>query len=336
MDQRLINYTNQLPVLIARPIHKLLKNESYFTKLYLMSDSLMGVLRMNGSFLKEVYLQKDKNNEELNNIFETLDQKESHGLWSSMAAKVVSLLDEYGKKYDIDLFDRAVDFGWFYFLTKPFFFILQFFNNILGNYGLAILAVTVLIKLAMFPLANKSYGAIAKIKKLHPKIEKIRERYKDQKMEMNKAIMALYKKEQVNPASGCLPMLIQIPVFFSLYKVLYSAIDMRHAPFFGWIKDLSAPDPTSIFNLFGLLPFETFGFFTIGLWPILMGLTMILQQKISPQPTDPTQAKVMKMLPFILIFAFAPFPAGLLIYWTWSNVLSILQQAYINKKFGVK
>ncbi len=249
-------------------------------------------------------------------------------------AKKVSLLDEYSKKYDIALFDRAIDFGWYYFLTKPFFFILQFFNNLFGNYGLAILAITVLVKLVMFPLANKSYGALAKIKTLQPKIDKIRETFKDKKMQMNKEIMELYKREKVSPVSGCLPMLIQIPVFFSLYKVLYLTIDMRHAPFYGWIKDLSAPDPTSIFNLFGLLPFDTHGILTIGIWPILMGITMIIQQKLNPKPSDPAQAKVMKILPFILIFAFASFPAGLLIYWTWSNALSILQQWYITRKFS--
>ncbi|MES2677158.1 MAG: membrane protein insertase YidC [Pseudomonadota bacterium] len=249
-------------------------------------------------------------------------------------AKRVSLLDQYSKDYDIALFDRAVDFGWYYFLTKPFFFILQFFNKIFGNYGLAILAITVVVKLAMFPLANKSYTAIARIKKLQPKIDKIREEFKDKKMQMNKEIMQLYKREKVNPVSGCLPMLIQIPVFFSLYKVLYLTIDMRHAPFYGWIKDLSAPDPTSIFNLFGLLPFDVHGIISIGLWPIFMGITMIIQQKLNPQPTDPAQAKVMKILPFILIFAFAPFPAGLLIYWTWSNSLSILQQWFITKRLA--
>lgn len=251
-------------------------------------------------------------------------------------AKKVTLLDEYAKKYDIALFDRAVDFGWYYFLTKPFFFILKFFNEIIGNYGLAILAMTVLVKLLMYPMAHKSFSMFGKMKTLQPKIEKIRKECEGDKMKMNKEIMELYKKEKINPASGCLPMLIQIPVFFSLYKVLYVTIDMRHAPFYGWIKDLSAPDPTSIFNLFGLLPFETPGFLMIGIWPILMGLTMVLQQKVSPQATDPTQAKVMKMLPYFLIFVFASFPAGLLIYWTWSNILSVAQQWYIGSKIEVK
>lgn len=248
-------------------------------------------------------------------------------------AKDVSLLDDYGKEYDIELFDRAVDFGWYYFLTKPFFFILKFFNGLLGNYGLAILAITVLVKAAMLPLASKSYSAMAKIKKLHPNIEEIRKNNKDSKMQMNKEIMELYKREKVNPASGCLPMLIQIPVFFSLYKVLFTTIDMRHQPFYGWIKDLSAPDPTSIFNLFGLLPFEiNSGILMIGIWPILMGLTMILQQKLGPKISDPAQAKVMKILPFVLIFIFAAFPAGLLIYWTWNNILSVTQQYIITKR----
>ncbi len=248
-------------------------------------------------------------------------------------AKEVTLLDNYAKEYDIALFDRAVDFGWYYFLTKPFFFILKFFNSLFGNYGLAILAITVVVKAAMLPLAAKSYRAMAKIKKLHPNIEEIRKNNKDNKMQMNKDIMELYKREKVNPASGCLPMLIQIPVFFSLYKVLFTTIDMRHQPFYGWIKDLSAPDPTSMFNLFGLLPFDiNGGIFMIGIWPILMGLTMILQQKLGPKVSDPTQAKVMKMLPFILIFIFAAFPAGLLIYWTWNNILSITQQYIITKK----
>jgi YidC/Oxa1 family membrane protein insertase len=249
-------------------------------------------------------------------------------------AKKVKLLDQYAKEYDAKLFDRAVDFGWFYFLTKPFFFIISFLSEILGNFGLAILAMTVLVKLALFPMANKSYLAIGKIKKLQPKIEAIRTRFKDDRMAMNRETMELYKREKVNPASGCLPILIQIPIFFSLYKVLYVTLDMRQAAFYGWIHDLSAPDPTSIFNLFGLLPFSTSAAFTIGLWPILMGLTMIVQQKLSPASSDPTQTKVLKFMPYVLTFVLAAFPAGLLIYWTWSNTLSILQQWFISTKLN--
>jgi YidC/Oxa1 family membrane protein insertase len=250
-------------------------------------------------------------------------------------AKIVSLLDSYGQEFAIDSFDKAVDFGWYYFLTKPFFFILSIFSDLLKNYGLAILAMTLLVKLAMFPLAHKSFTAIGRMKKFQPRIMEIREQNKNDKVEMNRQIMELYKREGVNPAAGCLPMLIQIPVFFSLYKVLFVTIDMRHAPFYGWIKDLSAGDPTSIFNLFGLLPFAIeSSFLQIGIWPILMGLTMVLQQKLSPAPADPMQAKMMKFLPYILILVFAAFPAGLLIYWTFSNILSIAQQYYITRKLS--
>ncbi|MBU6140740.1 MAG: membrane protein insertase YidC [Proteobacteria bacterium] len=247
-------------------------------------------------------------------------------------AKKVKLLDQYAKDFELKLFDRAVDFGWFYFLTKPFFFIIDFLNKFLGNFGLAILAMTVLVKLALFPMANKSYAAIAKIKKLQPKIEALRERHKGDKLAIHREMMDLYKKEKVNPASGCLPVLIQIPVFFALYKVLFVTLDMRHAPFYGWIHDLSAPDPMSIFNLFGFLPFEVSGFFAIGIWPILMGITMVIQQKLSPATSDPTQAMILKWMPFVLTFVLAAFPAGLVIYWTWSNALSILQQWVITKK----
>jgi YidC/Oxa1 family membrane protein insertase len=251
-----------------------------------------------------------------------------------VGAKELDILDQYSENYNIDLFDRSVDFGWYYFLTKPFYFILKFFSIMLGNYGLAILAMTVIVKLLLFPIANKSYAAMAKIKTLQPEIDKIRGRYKDDKVNLNKAIMDLYRSKKVNPASGCLPMLIQIPVFFALYKVLFITIDMRHAPFYGWIKDLSIADPTSIFNLFGLLPFEVGGIFAIGVWPILMGLSMLVQQKLNPPISDPVQAKVMKLLPIILIFVFATFPAGLLIYWTWNNILSIIQQYLITKRFS--
>jgi YidC/Oxa1 family membrane protein insertase len=219
----------------------------------------------------------------------------------------------------------------FYILTKPLFHAMNFFYDYCGNFGVSILIVTVLIKLLMFGIANKSYRSMKKMKTLQPQVERIKELYSDDKAKFNQEIMDLYKREKVNPVSGCLPLLIQIPVFFSIYKVLYVTIEMRHAPFFGWIRDLSGPDPTTIFNLFGLIDFSPPGFLMIGAWPLLMGLTMYLQQKMSPEPADPVQAQVMKFMPLLFLFMFSRFPAGLLIYWAWNNILSIIQQYYINK-----
>ncbi len=250
-------------------------------------------------------------------------------------AKINSVLDEYETRLPVTRFDLAIDWGWFYFLTKPIFFSLEYLNSVLGNLGLAILALTIVIKIIFFPLANKSYKAMSKMKKVQPKMMELREKYKDDKEKMQKELMDLYKRENANPLSGCLPILVQIPVFFALYKVLFVSIEPRHAPFFGWIKDLSAPDPTSLFNLFGLLPWDSPEFLVIGIWPLLMGGTMYLQQKISPQPADPTQAKIMMLLPILFTFLFATFPAGLVIYWTWNNVLSIAQQWIIMKRMGV-
>jgi YidC/Oxa1 family membrane protein insertase len=251
-------------------------------------------------------------------------------------AKMVELLDAYAEKYGIDRFDLAIDFGWFYFLTKPFFYLLQMLNGALGNMGLAIIALTVVLKGLMFPLANKSYVSMTKMKKLQPQIQEMQKKYGEDKMRLQQEMMALYKREKVNPVSGCLPILIQIPIFFALYKVLFVAIEMRHAPFYGWIKDLSAPDPTTIFNLFGLIPFDPPSFLMIGVWPLIMGITMWLQQKLNPAPADPVQAKMFQILPIVFTFMLAQFAAGLVIYWAWSNTLSIAQQWAIMRKAGVK
>ncbi len=251
-------------------------------------------------------------------------------------AKVVTLIDEYGSRYNITRFDLAIDWGWFYFLTRPMFYALNWLHGLVGNFGVAILLLTVAIKLVFFPLANKSYRAMSQMRKLQPEMQKLRERFADDKMRLNQEMMALYKREKVNPASGCLPIVIQIPVFFALYKVLFVTIEMRHAPFFGWIHDLSAPDPTSVFNAFGLIPWTPPQFLMIGAWPLIMGATMWAQQKLNPQPPDPIQAKMFMILPVVFTFMLAHFPAGLVIYWTWNNLLSIIQQWVIMKRMGVK
>jgi YidC/Oxa1 family membrane protein insertase len=247
-------------------------------------------------------------------------------------AKEVALLDRYESTLDVPRFDRAIDFGWFYFLTKPIFLTLDFFYGAIGNFGLAILLLTVLIKLVFFPLANKSYKAMSKMKQLQPEMQKLRERFGEDKARLNQEMMALYKRVGANPMAGCLPIVIQIPVFFSLYKVLYVTIEMRHAPFYGWIHDLSSPDPTTFANLFGLIHWTPPTIMMIGAWPILMGITMFLQQKLNPQPPDPMQAKMFMVLPFVFTYMLAQMPAGLVIYWAWNNLLSIAQQWLIMRR----
>ena len=252
-------------------------------------------------------------------------------------AKVVRALDGYKNNLGIPGFDRAVDFGLLFFLTKPMFIVLRFLSETIGNFGLAILLVTVIVKAIFFPLANRSYRAMSKMKKLGPEMTKIRERFKDDRQQQQKEMMALYKKEGANPISGCLPIFVQIPVFFALYKVLFVTIEMRHTPFFGWIQDLSAPDPLNIFTGFGLIPISLPEIIpVIGIWPILMGLSMWLQQRLNPQPMDKMQQRIFMLLPIVFTFILAPFPAGLVIYWTWNNMLSIAQQWMIMRQAGIK
>jgi YidC/Oxa1 family membrane protein insertase len=251
-------------------------------------------------------------------------------------AKELGVLEAYRTEFGITLFDRALDFGVLYFMTKPIFQMLTYFYSHIGNFGLALMLLTVVVKLLMYPLANKSYIAMSQMKRLQPEMMRIRDAHMDDKMRMNQEIMAMYKREKVNPAAGCLPILIQIPVFFALYKVLFVTIEMRHAPFYGWIHDLSAPDPTNFFTLFGLIAWSPPGLLHIGVLPIVFALTMYIQQSLNPAPTDPVQAKVFKWLPAIFLFLFASFPAGLVLYWTWSNVLSILQQKIIMWRYNAK
>jgi YidC/Oxa1 family membrane protein insertase len=251
-------------------------------------------------------------------------------------AKEVNTVDGYAEQFDISRFDRVIDWGWFYFLTKPLFHLIDWLYKFLGNFGLAILVVTVLLKAVFFPLANKSYDSMSKMKKVQPEMKELQERFKDDKMKQQQALMELYKREKINPLSGCLPIVIQIPVFFALYKVLFVTIEMRQAPFYGWIRDLAAPDPTSVFNLFGLLPYSVPAFLAIGVWPLVMGVTMWVQMKLNPAPPDPTQKMIFDWMPVIFTFMLASFPAGLVIYWAWNNTLSILQQSLIMRRNGVR
>ena len=253
-----------------------------------------------------------------------------------IGAKEVYPIDDYTEKEKIDRFDLSIDWGWFYFITKPLFFVIDYIFKIVGNFGVAIIILTIIVRILFFPLNNYSFKSMAKMKVLQPEMLRIKELYKDDVKRTQQEMMALYKREKVNPLSGCLPILIQIPIFFAVYKMLFVTLEMRHAPFFGWIKDLSAADPTTIFNLFGLIPWNPPSFLMIGVWPILMGITMYLQQKLNPTPPDPIQAKIFAFFPLILTIMLATFPSGLVVYWTVSNVLTMAQQYYIMKKTTVK
>ena len=253
-----------------------------------------------------------------------------------VAAKEVNVIDGYAEQLSIEKFDLAIDWGWFYFFTKPLFFIIDYFFKLTGNFGLAIVIITALIRLIFFPLANYSFKSMAKMKILQPEMVRLKELHKEDKVKLQQEMMALYKREKVNPVSGCLPVLIQIPFFFAIYKMLYVTLEMRHQPFFGWIKDLSERDPTSVFNLFGLIPWDPPTFLMIGAWPILMGISMFIQQKLNPTPPDPIQAKIFMFFPIFLTIILAPFPSGLVVYWTVNNILTIAQQWVIMRGTKVK
>ena len=253
-----------------------------------------------------------------------------------VAAKRVDVIDGYAKELNIDKFDLVIDWGFLYFITKPLFFGIDYFFKLLGNYGLAIIAITICIRLAFFPLANFSFRSMAKMKALQPEMVRLKELHKNDKMKLQQEMMALYKKEKVNPMSGCLPILVQIPVFFALYKVLFVTIEMRQMPFYGWIHDLSERDPTSLFNLFGLLPYDVPSFLVIGAWPVAMGVSMWIQQKLNPAPTDAMQAKIFAFFPLFLTVILAPFPSGLVIYWTVNNILTMAQQVFIMRRTTIK
>ena len=252
------------------------------------------------------------------------------------AAKEVDTVDGYAISEDIEKFDLVIDWGWFYFFTKPLFFVIDYLFNLSGNFGIAIVLITLAIRIVFFPLANYSFRSMAKMKALQPEMVRLKELHKEDKVKLQQEMMALYRKEKINPASGCLPILIQIPFFFAIYKMLFISLEMRHQPFFGWIQDLSSKDPTTIFNLFGLIPWDPPGFLIIGIWPILMGLTMYLQQKLNPAPADPIQAKIFAFFPLFLTIILAPFPSGLVVYWTVNNVLTIAQQWVIMRKTKIK
>ena len=291
---------------------------------------------------KEFRAEFDYKNKFKANFIETnatevgANETKSNNIKIIIAAKEVDIIDGYAESLNINKYDLAIDWGWFYFIVKPLFFAIDYFFKLTGNFGIAIILITACIRLAFFPLANYSFRSMAKMKVLQPEMARIKELHKEDKMKIQQEMMALYKKEKVNPLSGCLPIFIQIPFFFAIYKMLFVTIEMRHQPFFGWIKDLSERDPTSIFNLFGLIPWDPPSFLLIGAWPVAMGITMFLQQKLNPAPPDPIQAKIFMFFPLFLTVILAPFPSGLVIYWTINNVLTMAQQYVIMKKTTVK
>ncbi len=266
----------------------------------------------------------------------------SNKSYTFAGAKVESIVSDYQNKYSFDRFDYIIDWGWFSFLTHPMFWLIQFWHGVLGNFGLAILATTVTIKALLFPLANRSFASMAAMRRVQPEMKLLQGKFKDDRAALQQATMELYKREKINPLTGCWPMFVQIPVFYALYTVLFITIEMRHAPFYGWVQDLAAPDPTNIFTLFGLIPWVPASvpvighFLNIGVWPIIMGITMWLQMKLNPPPPDPTQAVIFQLMPIIFTFTLGTFPAGLVIYYCWNNSLSILQQSIIMRRHGVK
>ena len=292
-----------------------------------------------GESFKSTFLYKDgfKANYILNNPT-TINPSSSsiNNIRLFVAAKEVETIDAYAANQNIEKLDLTIDWGWFYFFTKPLFFVIDYLFKLSGNFGIAIVLITIGIRLLFFPLANYSFRSMAKMKALQHEMVRLKEVYKEDKMKLQQEMMGLYKKEKVNPASGCLPVLIQIPFFFAIYKMLFISLEMRHQPFFGWIKDLSAQDPTSLFNAFGLIPWDPPSFLVIGIWPILMGASMWVQQKLNPAPTDPIQAKIFAFFPIFLTIILASFPSGLVVYWTVNNILTIAQQWVIMRKTKIK
>ena len=300
---------------------------------------MTAIVPKKGENFKSTFLYKDsfKANYILNNPT-TINpsSNNSNEVRVFVAAKEVDTIDSYAANQNIDKFDLVIDWGWFYFFTKPLFFIIDYLFKYFGNFGIAIVIITIGIRLIFFPLANYSFRSMAKMKAVQPEMMRLKELHKEDKVKLQQEMMALYRKEKINPASGCLPVLIQIPFFFAIYKMLFISLEMRHQPFFGWIKDLSDKDPTSIFNLFGLIPWDPPSFLIIGIWPILMGASMWVQQKLNPAPADPIQAKIFAFFPLFLTIILASFPSGLVVYWTINNILTIAQQWVIMKQTKVK